>query len=109
MHLHLQPTRLLEENDNGGFKASRRNAIAKLDWNSSTNYESHTKPARRNCVSDTEYDWETLDDYTTRVKYYEPLAKALSSNGTFDSSVLATISKEFSSGYILHEAIKLLH
>ena len=105
--MHFEPTHIFEGNENGGFKASRRNTISKYGWNSSTNHESPSELARRKFVSSTGYDWETVDDHMTRDKYYEPLINALSSNDTLDSFVLADVSKEFSSGCILHEAISL--
>ena len=41
------------------------------------------------------------------MKYYTTLTNALISNGAFGSSVLATISEEFSFGCILHEPTRI--
>ena len=91
--MHFEPTHIFEGNENGGFRASRRNAISIYGWNSSTNHQSPSELARGKFVSSTEYDWKTVDDHMTRDKYYEPLINALISNDTLDSFVLADISK----------------
>ena len=49
----------------------------------------------------------SADDHEMRMKYHEPLTNTLSSKESFNSSVLAAISKEFSTDCILHEAIGL--
>lgn len=81
-------------NDNGGFKASRRNAMS--NW---------VSPVEIEPLANAEYDREFLDDHVTRMKCTDALVGILGSSDASDSSVLATISREFSSGCILHEAI----
>ena len=49
----------------------------------------------------------SADDHETRMKYHEPLTNTLSSKESFNSSVLAAISKEFPTDCILHEDIGL--
>lgn len=62
-----------------------------------------TYPARN-----TAYDWETLDDYETNARrHYEALADALRNEDTFDTTALALLPCEFTSGCILHEAIAI--
>ena len=62
-----------------------------------------------NLVSSNGYDWENLDDQATTMKCHawETLANALSGEEPSLSSVLAMISKELSTDFILHEAIEL--
>ena len=106
--MHFWPRPLIKRS-NITSKAKRRNAFAnyayEYDASSPKQDLSYKHPSY---VSSTEFDWEVLDDYETTAKlYYGPLADTLRSKDAVDSTVLALISHEFSSGSILHEAIKL--
>lgn len=99
--MRLLPRRLFKKYSIG-FKAGHRNGIAKYDPSSTC--EPTTKCTRLSYISSSEYAW----DHETRTGFdWEPLANVLNSKEASDLSVLAAISKEFSTGCILHEAISL--